>query len=179
MIENRHKVIDEKEGNKPSLRRTSTPTSPRHGQDGDDDRPTLKRRDDTIARPELKRQYEGKDEPADTACRFFIAWTAASAVRLERSSAIDENAPGSLTQFVYDPAATDFTVMVVPFTSPVTFAFAPASSLSLSSAPCPRSPAYILCRRPRGHTSIRASRRLACNRRLRRAFHVLPRTWHR
>jgi predicted Zn-dependent protease len=44
-IENRHKVLDQKDGNKPSLRRTST------NSDGttttDDDRPTLKRRDDS------------------------------------------------------------------------------------------------------------------------------------
>lgn len=47
-IENRHKVLDEKEGSKPSLRRTST--SDKSGKDdktNDDDRPTLKRRDDT------------------------------------------------------------------------------------------------------------------------------------
>ena len=46
-IENRHKIIDEKEGNKPSLRRTST--SDKSGKDdksADDDRPTLKRRED-------------------------------------------------------------------------------------------------------------------------------------
>ncbi len=46
-IENRHKVLDDKEGNKPSLRRAST--SDKSGKDDktDDDRPTLKRRDDT------------------------------------------------------------------------------------------------------------------------------------
>jgi predicted Zn-dependent protease len=46
-IENRHKVRDDKEGNKPSLRRAST--SDKSGKDDktDDDRPTLKRRDDT------------------------------------------------------------------------------------------------------------------------------------
>ena len=46
-IENRHKVLDDKEGTKPSLRRTST--SDKSGKDDktDDDRPTLKRRDDT------------------------------------------------------------------------------------------------------------------------------------
>ncbi len=45
-IENRHKVIDEKEGNRPSLRRTSA--SDKTGKDDktDDDRPTLKRRED-------------------------------------------------------------------------------------------------------------------------------------
>lgn len=46
-IENRHKVLDEKEGNRPSLRRTST--SDKSGKDdksADDDRPTLKRRED-------------------------------------------------------------------------------------------------------------------------------------
>jgi predicted Zn-dependent protease len=46
-IENRHKVLDDKEGNKPSLRRASS--SDKSGKDDktDDDRPTLKRRDDT------------------------------------------------------------------------------------------------------------------------------------
>ncbi len=48
-IENRHKVIEEKDGKKPSLRRTST-SDKTSGTDtsssGDDDRPTLKRRDD-------------------------------------------------------------------------------------------------------------------------------------
>jgi predicted Zn-dependent protease len=47
VIENRHKVVDEKEGNRPSLRRTST--SDKSGstdKTSDDDRPTLKRRDD-------------------------------------------------------------------------------------------------------------------------------------
>src|ERR1022692_3371345 len=49
-IENRHKVLDPKDANKPSLRRTSTGS----GSDGntgnsqsDDDRPTLKRRDNS------------------------------------------------------------------------------------------------------------------------------------
>lgn len=46
-IENRHKVIDEKDGSKPSLRRTSTSDKTSSGSDkSDDDRPTLKRRDD-------------------------------------------------------------------------------------------------------------------------------------
>ncbi len=46
-IENRHKVIEEKDASKPSLRRTST-SDKTSGTDntGDDDRPTLKRRDD-------------------------------------------------------------------------------------------------------------------------------------
>src|SRR5450755_587279 len=49
-IENRHKILDKKEDkNKPSLRRTSTPD--KNGSDdkgtNDDDRPTLKRRDDS------------------------------------------------------------------------------------------------------------------------------------
>jgi len=45
-LENRRKVIDEKEGGKPSLRRTSS--TDKSGKDGknDDDRPTLKRRED-------------------------------------------------------------------------------------------------------------------------------------
>ena len=49
-IENRHKVIDEKGGNKPSLRRASTGSDKTGGTDktgDDDDRPTLKRRDDS------------------------------------------------------------------------------------------------------------------------------------
>jgi beta-barrel assembly-enhancing protease len=46
-IENRHKVIEEKDGSKPSLRRTSTSDkSAGTDKSGDDDRPTLKRRDD-------------------------------------------------------------------------------------------------------------------------------------
>jgi len=46
-IENRHKVIEEKDGNRPSLRRTSTSDKTSTGTDkSDDDRPTLKRRDD-------------------------------------------------------------------------------------------------------------------------------------
>jgi beta-barrel assembly-enhancing protease len=48
-IENRHKVLDQKDGNKPSLRRTSASST--DGKTGDsksdDDRPTLKRRDDS------------------------------------------------------------------------------------------------------------------------------------
>jgi predicted Zn-dependent protease len=46
-IENRHKIIDQKDSNKPSLRRTSN-TSDKPSEDKqDDDRPTLKRRDDS------------------------------------------------------------------------------------------------------------------------------------
>ena len=47
-IENRHKVIEEKDGSRPSLRRTSTSdkTAGTDKSGGDDDRPTLKRRDD-------------------------------------------------------------------------------------------------------------------------------------
>ena len=47
-IENKHKVLDQKDNNKPSLRRTSNPsdTSKDDGK-SDDDRPTLKRRDDS------------------------------------------------------------------------------------------------------------------------------------
>jgi hypothetical protein len=51
-IENRHKVVDEKDGSKPSLRRTTS--NDKSGGSGtgtdtssDDDRPTLKRRDDS------------------------------------------------------------------------------------------------------------------------------------
>ena len=47
-IENRHKVVDPKDANKPSLRRTSTSSDPNTGNSqSDDDRPTLKRRDDS------------------------------------------------------------------------------------------------------------------------------------
>ena len=47
VIENRHKVIEEKDGSKPSLRRTSSSGKTSSGSDkSDDDRPTLKRRDD-------------------------------------------------------------------------------------------------------------------------------------
>ncbi|MGA2005318.1 MAG: M48 family metallopeptidase [Terriglobales bacterium] len=46
MIENRHKVLDDKQGSKPTLRRTSnTDKSGGSGNGSDDDRPTLKRRD--------------------------------------------------------------------------------------------------------------------------------------
>jgi predicted Zn-dependent protease len=45
-IENRHKVLDPKDANKPSLRRTSTSNDP-NSNPNDDDRPTLKRRDDS------------------------------------------------------------------------------------------------------------------------------------
>src|SRR5580704_17490876 len=47
-IENRHKVLDQKDANKPSLRRTSSSSDPNTGDTkSDDDRPTLKRRDDS------------------------------------------------------------------------------------------------------------------------------------
>ena len=47
-IENRHKALDQKDTNKPSLRRTSSPSDSNAGDSkGDDDRPTLKRRDDS------------------------------------------------------------------------------------------------------------------------------------
>jgi predicted Zn-dependent protease len=46
-IENRHKVIEEKDGTRPSLRRTSSSDKTSSGSDkSDDDRPTLKRRED-------------------------------------------------------------------------------------------------------------------------------------
>jgi beta-barrel assembly-enhancing protease len=46
-IENKHKVLDQKDGNKPSLRRTSNQTDTSSDDKKDDDRPTLKRRDDS------------------------------------------------------------------------------------------------------------------------------------
>ena len=47
-LENRHKVLDQKDTNKPSLRRTSntSKTGNGKGDDSGDDRPTLKRRED-------------------------------------------------------------------------------------------------------------------------------------
>ena len=45
-IENKHKVLDKEDANKPSLRRTSN-TSDTSDDKKDDDRPTLKRRDDS------------------------------------------------------------------------------------------------------------------------------------
>ncbi len=46
VIENRHKVLEQKDGNKPSLRRTSSTDKSTGTDKSDDDRPTLKRRDD-------------------------------------------------------------------------------------------------------------------------------------
>src|SRR5436305_90922 len=46
-IENKHKLLDEKDGNKPSLRRTSNTSDKSDDSKKDDDRPTLKRRDDS------------------------------------------------------------------------------------------------------------------------------------
>src|SRR5437588_9303917 len=47
-IENRHKIIDEKDSTKPSLRRTSNSSDKSTDSNkSDDDRPTLKRRDDS------------------------------------------------------------------------------------------------------------------------------------
>ena len=48
-LENKHKLLDQKDGNKPSLRRTSNSGDNNGNGNGqsDDDRPTLKRRDDS------------------------------------------------------------------------------------------------------------------------------------
>ncbi len=46
VIENRHKVLEQKDGSKPSLRRTSSTDKTTGTDKSDDDRPTLKRRDD-------------------------------------------------------------------------------------------------------------------------------------
>jgi predicted Zn-dependent protease len=47
-IENKHKLLDQKDSSKPSLRRTSNPTDKSEdGKKDDDDRPTLKRREDS------------------------------------------------------------------------------------------------------------------------------------
>jgi predicted Zn-dependent protease len=46
-IENKHKLLDEKDSNKPSLRRTSNTSDKSDDTKKDDDRPTLKRRDDS------------------------------------------------------------------------------------------------------------------------------------
>jgi len=59
-IENRHKVIEEKDGNKPSLRRASTTDKTSGtgsgGSSSDDDRPTLKRRDDSPDQTQQQQQ---------------------------------------------------------------------------------------------------------------------------
>ena len=46
-IENKHKLLDQKDSNKPSLRRTANPSDNNGDSKQDDDRPTLKRRDDS------------------------------------------------------------------------------------------------------------------------------------
>jgi predicted Zn-dependent protease len=47
-IENRHKVLDQKDANKPTLRRKSSTSDSTNGDSkSDDERPTLKRRDDS------------------------------------------------------------------------------------------------------------------------------------
>jgi len=46
-LENKHKVLDQKDTNKPSLRRTANSGDNNGNNQGDDDRPTLKRRDDS------------------------------------------------------------------------------------------------------------------------------------
>lgn len=46
-IENRHKVLDQKKGSGPSLRRASSKNGSDNGQSSDDGPPTLKRRDDS------------------------------------------------------------------------------------------------------------------------------------
>lgn len=46
-IENKHKLLDQKDANKPSLRRTSNSGDNTGKGQSDDDRPTLKRRDDS------------------------------------------------------------------------------------------------------------------------------------
>jgi hypothetical protein len=59
-IENRHKVIEEKDGSKPSLRRASTTDKTSGtgsgGSSSDDDRPTLKRRDDSPDQTQQQQQ---------------------------------------------------------------------------------------------------------------------------
>jgi predicted Zn-dependent protease len=45
-LENRRKVVDQKDNSRPSLRRTSNPTKSGSKDDSGDDRPTLKRRED-------------------------------------------------------------------------------------------------------------------------------------
>ncbi|HXJ90548.1 MAG TPA: M48 family metalloprotease [Candidatus Binatia bacterium] len=46
-LENKHKLLDQKDASKPSLRRTSNTTDKSDSKKDDDDRPTLKRRDDS------------------------------------------------------------------------------------------------------------------------------------
>jgi predicted Zn-dependent protease len=46
-LENKHKLLDQKDSAKPSLRRTSNPSDKSDEKKDDDDRPTLKRREDS------------------------------------------------------------------------------------------------------------------------------------
>ena len=46
-IENKHKVLDQKDASKPSLRRTANTGDNNGNTQSDNDRPTLKRRDDS------------------------------------------------------------------------------------------------------------------------------------
>ena len=46
-LENKHKLLDQKDASKPSLRRTSNTSDKSDDKKDDDDRPTLKRRDDS------------------------------------------------------------------------------------------------------------------------------------
>jgi hypothetical protein len=58
-IENRHKVLEEKDGSRPSLRRTSTSDKSGNGTStSDDDRPTLKRRDDNPDQTQQQQQQQ-------------------------------------------------------------------------------------------------------------------------
>ena len=68
-IENRHKVLDQRDANKPSLRRTSSSDGNNGNGQSDDDRPTLKRRDDSS-------NYRGtsrKHQTGGRGRRFFCA----------------------------------------------------------------------------------------------------------
>lgn len=46
-LENRHKINEEKDGSRPTLRRSSSPNDDQNGRDSGDDHPTLKRRNGT------------------------------------------------------------------------------------------------------------------------------------
>ena len=96
MIENRHKVIDEKEQNKPTLRRSST-TDKSGGSDksGDDDRPTLKAAG-WRSRARIKfQELDSKIKPAgDITCRFLIGFVLPRCLDFDCVSAYD---PAALT----------------------------------------------------------------------------------
>jgi beta-barrel assembly-enhancing protease len=71
-IENRHKVLDQKDANKPTLRRKSSGGDSTNGDSkSDDERPTLKRRDDSSNE---RWNETGASVPAARGRRFCFSW---------------------------------------------------------------------------------------------------------